>query len=534
VERPPLGSVPQKEPRPAPSRRPYAERRGLDGYLAAAGLVAVASAIGGFLSHAGPAGIVLVYVIAVLISAWRLGRGPAYFAALLGVTAHAYFFVPPAFSLAITDTSHWVALATMTLVVLVVGILTADLRRYAEEADRRTRNADALRTLSREFLKRRDRLHGLRLAAEHVGLQLSGRAIVVTARAGGGIESAVGEAGDVELDLADRALAERVMTESARPDRTAPMFAAPASVALPLESERGVVGALLLRRRDGAPALTSDDVLLLEGFGRLVAEAMERSRLAETAERAEVEATSERLRNALLSSVSHDFRTPLAVIIGATSHLAAQGEALRPSERAELARTAEQEAERLNRLVGDLLSMTRLDAGVIRATKEWQPLEDVVGAALGRMERSLEGRRVTISLPANLPLVPLDAVLVEQVLVNLLDNATKHTPAGVAVGIEARTDADRGVVVDVSDEGPGLARGDEEAVFERFRRGMAARAGGVGLGLAVCRGIVSVHGGRIWAENRPGGGAAFRFTLPFDGVPPAMPPREASEARQPA
>jgi two-component system sensor histidine kinase KdpD len=298
------------------------------------------------------------------------------------------------------------------------------------------------------------------------------------------------------------------------------------ATAVPLEGEHGLVGALVLERPGAAAPLTRDDLHLLEGFARLTADALERARLADQAERAEVEARTERLRNALLSSVSHDFRTPLAVIMGAASHLAEQGDSLDLEARTELARTAEQEAQRLNRLVADLLSMTRLDAGEIRAKKEWQPLEDVVGAAIGRMEAALRGRPVQVRIPADLPLVPLDAVLVEQVLVNLLDNAAKHTPPGVPVEVSARRDARDGVVVEVVDHGPGLDAGDEEAVFERFRRGTAAKGSGVGLGLAVCRGIVAVHGGRIGAENREGGGVTFRFTLPLEGASPPPPPGE--------
>jgi two-component system sensor histidine kinase KdpD len=184
--------------------------------------------------------------------------------------------------------------------------------------------------------------------------------------------------------------------------------------------------------------------------------------------------------------------------------------------------TIHEEAERLNRLVGNLLDMTRLESGAVTVRKEWLPLEEVVGAALTRLERPLRDRTVTTDLPSDLPLVAVDDVLIEQVLVNLIENAVKYTPPDTPVAIAARA-GERDITVEVADRGPGIPAGEEERIFEKFQRlEPEARPGGVGLGLAICRGIVAAHGGRIWAENRPGGGAAFRFTLPREGTPPEM------------
>lgn len=272
----------------------------------------------------------------------------------------------------------------------------------------------------------------------------------------------------------------------------------------------------------------------MEGLARVVADALERVRLAGVAQRAELESRTERLRNALLSSVSHDLRTPLAVILGAATHLADRGDELPLERRTALAREIEREVDRLNRLVANLLSMTRLDAGAIQPSKEWQPLDDIVGAVAGRAERLLGGRPLVVDVPASLPLVPIDAVLVEQVLLNLLDNAAKHTPPGTEVVVRARAPSPDAVVVEVLDRGPGLAVGELETVFERFRRGADSAPGqGVGLGLAVCRGIVHAHGGALTAANRPDGGAAFRFTLPCGGPPPTDPSRDLAELDDP-
>jgi two-component system sensor histidine kinase KdpD len=231
----------------------------------------------------------------------------------------------------------------------------------------------------------------------------------------------------------------------------------------------------------------------------------------------------ERLRSTLLSSVSHDLRTPLAAITGAASGLL-QAPAPAAAERRELAETIYEEAERLNRLVANLLDMTRLESGTVPLQREWHSIEEVMGSALGRLDEALAGRRVETVMPSDLPLVPIDAVLIEQVLVNLLENAIKYADPGSGLRVTAGKD-EGGVVVEVADEGPGLKPGDEERVFEKFYRGSSAPRG-FGLGLAICRAIVTAHGGRIWAENRAPRGAAFRFTLPVEGTPPPPPVSE--------
>jgi two-component system sensor histidine kinase KdpD len=213
--------------------------------------------------------------------------------------------------------------------------------------------------------------------------------------------------------------------------------------------------------------------------------------------------------------VSHDLRTPLGVVTGATSALLEDDVPKDDAVRRQLLMTAHEEALRLNRLVSNLLDMTRLEAGALKVQKELQPLEEIVGSALDRMEDRLRGRKVKTSIPADLPLVPFDAILIEQVLINLLENATKYSPAGSPIEIAARS-SEGEVEVEVADRGPGISRQDAERVFDKFYRVREGEGGGVGLGLTICRGIVSAHGGRIWVTERSGGGAAFRFTLPLD------------------
>jgi K+-sensing histidine kinase KdpD len=241
------------------------------------------------------------------------------------------------------------------------------------------------------------------------------------------------------------------------------------------------------------------------------------------AEEAKLRASTEEMRSSLLSAVSHDLRTPLATITGAATTLRDGGASVDASQRAELLDMICEEADRLERLVRNLLDMTRLASGALDVRREWVPLEEIVGSALERVEGKLAGRSVRTDLPVDLPLVSADPVLLEQVLVNLLENAAKHTPAATPLEIAARA-VGAEIVLEVADRGPGLPPGDEARIFEKFFRGRQARVSGAGLGLAICRGVVDAHGGTLIAANRPGGGALFRVTLPRPGQAPATPP----------
>lgn len=229
---------------------------------------------------------------------------------------------------------------------------------------------------------------------------------------------------------------------------------------------------------------------------------------------------AERLRNTLLSSVSHDLRTPLAAVTGAATSLLDGEGRLDADAQHELLETIRDESERLNRMVGDILDVTRLESGSLALKKEWVPLEEIVGSALARLETRLKGRELKTSLPAEVLLAPLDPTLAEQLLVNLLENAAKYTPQGSPIQITVRREGQE-TVVEVADRGPGIPRGEEERIFERFHRA-AGKGSGIGLGLTVCRAIAKAHGGRIQAENREGGGAVFRFSLPLEGRPPEV------------
>jgi two-component system sensor histidine kinase KdpD len=251
--------------------------------------------------------------------------------------------------------------------------------------------------------------------------------------------------------------------------------------------------------------------------------------VSERHERARIEVEAERLRTAILSSLSHDLRTPLASIEGAASSLLHDHEVLPVDVRRDLAETILEESRRMTRLVANLLDMVRVETGGLAVRKAWQPLEEALGVALLRLEDRPEAHLVDTRLPNDLPLVPIDELLVEQVFINLLENAAKHTPPGTRVTVSAWVDG-AAVVVEVANCGPGVAADTEEAIFRKFYRAPGAdHSSGAGLGLTICRGIIAAHGGRIWAEPRPAGGAAFRFVLPLEGPPIAALPADFAE-----
>jgi two-component system sensor histidine kinase KdpD len=449
------------------------------GYVAAIITVTAATLLGWFLfGEMHLTDVVMVFLLGVVVVSMRFGYGPSIFTAVLSVLAFEFFFIPPLFSFAVSDLRHFVTFAVMFLVAFVISHLTKRIRDQADAAGARERNAARLYDASRE-----------------IGLAYSREELLV---------SSMRHAR--EMFGADIAVVLRDGNE-----REEPLPAG--AILVPLKGSRGPMAKLALLREDPAP-LDRQSRELFEAFAALVGSALERTALADEAQRATLRVETEQLRNALLSSVSHDLRTPLAVITGVTSTLLERPP--RDEEKRQLLiNTAHEEALRLNRLVRNLLDMTRLDAGALGVRKEPQSLEEVVGAALNRLDDRLRDRTVGTSLAEDLPLAPFDAVLIEQVFINLLENAAKYTPPGSPIHVAA-TVGEREIEIEVADRGGGVAPDDTERVFEKFYRGHDREGGGVGLGLTICRGIVRAHGGRIWVQERPGGGASFRFTLPLD------------------
>jgi two-component system sensor histidine kinase KdpD len=478
------------------------------------------------------ANLVMVYLLGVVVVATRFGRGPAIMASVLSVAAFDFFYVQPYLTFAVSDTQYLVTFAVMLLVALVISTLAVRLRQQAEAARQRERRTASLYSMSQQLASTRAVEQMLRVAVRHIHEVFECQVVVLLPSVSARLQPWGSVTGWWSGDMHERMLfapntselgvAQWVYDHSQVAGLGTDTLAGSDGLYLPLGASRGTVGVLGVRPAQPRRFLSPDQLHLLETFANQTAVAIERAQLADEAQRAQVQIETERLRNSLLSSVSHDLRTPLAVITGSASSLLEGEPTFDASTRRELIQTIFDEGNRLNRLVSNLLDMTRLEAGTIQAHKEWQPLEEVVGAALTRLESRLQGRQISVNLPAELPLVPLDSALIEQVLINLLENALKYTPPDSSIDIAAWS-AEGDVVVEVADRGPGLSPGDEWRVFEKFYHTQPlGRATGIGLGLTICRGFVGAHGGRIWVENRPDGGARFRFTLPLAGSPPQV------------
>ncbi len=463
-----------------------------------------------FFSHTN---LVMIYLLAVVVAAVYLGQGPAIVVAILGVLAFDFFFVHPQLTLTVSDRQDLFTFIALFIVGLVISSLTAMARVHAQSAERRAAHNAQLFALSRHLAVAVSLEEIMQVVLNHVGQTFGGQAAVCLS-SGDTLEvraaSPAFELGDAELRVAQWAF--RHVQAAGRGTDHDP---AARTLHLPLETARGVIGVLGLRPSDPALDLTADQRQLLDTFASQAALAIERAQLAEQARRTEVLQAAEKLQSALLNSISHDLRTPLVSIVGALSSLQEDGGQLGPSDRRSLVDNALGEAERLNRLVGNLLDITRIEAGSLKVRHEPCDVEDLFGAALEQLERRLPGREIAVRVPPDMPLVSLDFVLMEQVLANLLDNAAKYSPPDTPIDVGARVRGDE-AWFEVADRGSGIPAADLSRVMDKFYR--VQRPGGVsgtGLGLSICKGIVEAHGGRLWAHNREGGGVVFTAALPL-------------------
>jgi two-component system sensor histidine kinase KdpD len=465
--------------------------------------------------------LVMVYLLGVAFVATRFGRGPSLLATTLGVAAFDFFFVPPYLTFAVADTQYVVTFAVMLVVGLLVSTLAARVREQAEAARQREKRARTLYALSRELAGARRPEDVASVASRHVAELFRGAAAVLLPGPDGSVDTHFSPAEAIGASANEQAAADWVFQHGRPAGLGTDTVRDAAALYLPLRGDGATLAVLRVRPHETLLPLAPEQMDLIETLAHVAAGALQRVKLAQESEAARVAAESERLRSTLLSSVSHDLRTPLAAITGAASSLL-QEPTPDSHVRRELTATVYEEAERLNRLVTNLLDMTRLEAGAPRLNRDWQSLEEIVGSAVAQLERKLVGRAVTTELASDLPLLFVDATLVERVIVNLLENALKYAPGATPIELAARFDRAAGAVtVEVRDEGPGLPPGSEQRLFEKFERGHA-QPGGFGLGLAICRAIVSAHGGRIWAENQQPRGARFAFALPA-GAPPPTP-----------
>lgn len=467
-----------------------------------------------------PANLILLYLLAVVFVTVRFGRKPGILASILAVLAFDVFLVPPYFSLTVAEPQYLLMLAIMLVVSLIISHLTANLRHQAQIAQHRERRANALFDLSRELSGALSNEQISDIGERRLSATFDARAIILFPGEAGNLV-ALGEDAVTRIRLAEtsQVIAKLVYEREVTIGYDEGATTSAGIQYLPLRAPMRTRGVLVLVPSNPAQRLISEQERLLQTCAAQIALAIERVHYVDVAQDAMLAIESERLRNSLLSAVSHDIRTPLTAIVGLSSTLASE-RALPDETRQELAQAIQDTAIKMNRLVTNLLDMAKLHAGAIKLNRQWQMLEEVVGSALAELSGTLTGVRVEVSVPASLPLLNVDAVLLERVFCNLLDNAAKYGAHGGSIGVAAQLVGDT-VQVSIEDNGLGIARGMEDAIFTKFMRGEleSARAG-VGLGLAICTAIVEAHGGKIWARNRPEGGARFAFTLPL-GTPPS-------------
>jgi two-component system sensor histidine kinase KdpD len=476
------------------------------------------------------ANLAMVYLLGVVLTAATCGRGPSVLAALLGVASLDFFFVPPRLTFAIADTQYLITFVVMLTVGLLIGTMTVRMREQAESAREREHHTASLYAMTRELAASRELEDLIPRATRHLRDTFDSSIAVLLPGAAGRVSVSAADATAFELDTDDLGVAQWVHDHGQMAGRGTSTLPGANGLYLPLAAAQGKVGVLGVRPIDPQHLFAPKELYLLETFANQLALAIERRQVLGETQQAKLQAETERLRNALLSSVSHDLRTPLAVITGAASSLIEDRAMLDEKTARELSMSIYEEAERLNKLIGNLVFATRLEAGSIALRKEWLQIEELVGAALNRMRDALKDRPIKTTIPRDLPLVQADGVLIEQVLLNLLENAVRHTAPGTAIEIAAWK-SEKAVIVKLADRGPGLAEGSEQRVFDRFYRGSSSGGAGMGLGLTICRGILAAHGGRIWAENEARGGAGFYFSLPLPESAPAEPHELADAAR---
>jgi two-component system sensor histidine kinase KdpD len=511
-----------RPPRPPERRAVFA----WGNYLRTAIVVAICGLVGS-LSHAwrlSETNTVMIFLLGVAYVAARHGRGPALAASVASVLVFDFFFIPPYLSFAVSDAQYILTFAVMFIIGFVISTLTARIRDQLLAAQQVEHRTAALFRLTKQLSE----VAGLEFLIGLAGKQLreifDGEVVLFVRDATRQLELRFGQDTSVARHEVNPVVARWVADHDHAAGAGTDTLPNATALFVPLIGSQRTVGAVGVKPNDSERFLDPDQRRLLETCASVIALSLERDQSVLEAHEARLHVQTEQLRNSLLSSVSHDLRTPLAAIAGATSSLLEGAPDQNPEARRELLHTILDESRRLGRLVDNLLDMTRLTSGTVALNKQWHVLEEIVGSALGRLGRELEGHTVHVDIPGDFPLLSLDGVLMEQVFFNLLENAARYTPAGSAIELAARV-TDKRMEIRFADNGPGLPPGAESRVFEKFFRGSTVTDDsrrGAGLGLAICQAIIEAHGGRISARNRPGGGAEFIISLPCEETAPRI------------
>jgi len=406
----------------------------------------------------------------------------------------------------------------LLIVGLVISSLASGLRLQAHTATLRERRTAALYAMARELATASSLDDIAKSSLSHLAKVFDASGMILLKRTDGTMRS-LGAAGTAALlECADSGIADWVFTQQTIAGVGTDTLPAANAIYLPLNGTLGKVGVLVVHRNNRRPPLVSEQQRLLEAFANQIAVAVERDELRRAAHISAYAAHEERLRSSLLSSISHDLRTPLAVIGGSASSLLQGNSQLSEGAPRQVVQTIHDETQRMTRMVNNILDMTRLEAGPVQLDRQSYHLEEIVGAVLERLKDQFGQRAVRIAIPRDLPMLHVDGVLFEKVLINLLENAAKYTPPHTHIEVVASLQ-DRRIEIQVMDDGPGIPKGSEQQVFAKFYRGHAEESvTGTGLGLAICSAIIEAHRGRIWVENRPEGGAIFSLVLPLEAA----------------
>ena len=486
----------------------------LRGYAASLALVAAATILCELLRpFLAPTNMVMFYLLAVVIASVRLSRKPAIATAFLGVLAFDFFFVPPRMTFAVADTQYLMTFLGLFVVGVVISTLVARSKERAEVMRAREVHTASLYYLSRDLAASVDIDAVLRAVVRNVEEALNAQVVILLPE--GERLDIMATSEGLTLVMKEQAVADWAFRNNHPAGRATDTLVSADLIYLPLQTPASVVGVMGVRLESEPAYHSQDNRRLLDAFATQAAMAMERIRFSRQAEQAQILQARENLERALLNSISHDLRTPLVSVTGVLSSLKEEGAHLSEKARRELLETACGEAERLNRFVGNLLDMTRIEAGAVRLNFEPCDVQDLIGCALAALELRLGSREVSFKMLPTMPLVPMDLVLMTQVLVNLLENSLKYSSSGSIIEVVASTETSW-LLLEVADRGPGVPDHDLKRVFDKFYRiPIPEGAGGTGLGLSICKGIVEAHGGKISAENRTGGGLRIVIRLPL-------------------
>jgi two-component system sensor histidine kinase KdpD len=511
------GEMPQLPQMLAPAE-PYRWRDYANALAIVAGCALVARAAD--LVDLSETNVVMFFLAGVAFVAARLGRGPAIAASIASVLVFDVFFVPPRLNFAIADTEYVITFAVMLGIGLLISELTSRLKSQLQASQQQERRTAQLYRMTRQLSELSGTEFLLRTAGRQLEEIFDAEVVLYLTEPSGSLALRIGENTTVARQPVNAIVAQWVTQNGKVAGAGTDTLPNATASFVPLVGSQRSVGALGVRPKESNRFFDPDQRRLLESCASLIALAIERDESVLDAHQSQMRIEAEQLRNSLLSSVSHDLRTPLSTIAGAASSLLEQA---REDDR-EFLQTIVDESRRLERLVENLLDMARLDSGAVVMNRQWHVLEEVVGLALAAVKREMKEQHVRVAIPSDFPLLLVDAFLLEQVFVNLLENATRYTPAGSEIEISA-TIVEKEAEIRFTDNGPGVPAGSETKIFDKFFRGGAVAPDGrrgVGLGLAICRAIVEAHGGRISAANRSPGGAEFRIVLPCNEPPPKI------------